>query len=54
RDGMSRLAALLPDATLVELAGAGHAAPVTHADDMVDRLVLPLLDRVAGDWRPAR
>lgn len=54
RDGMSRLAALLPDATLVELAGAGHGAPVTHADDMVDRLVLPLLVRVAGEWTPTR
>ena len=50
RDGMVRLAELLPDATLTRLDGAGHAAPVTHADAFVDRLVVPLLERAGSPW----
>jgi len=53
RDGMERLAGLLPDADLTWLEGAGHAAPVTHADAFVDRLVMPLFARAGASWADA-
>jgi len=50
QDGMTRLAGLLPDARLVTLAGAGHGAPQTHPDAVVETMVRPLLERVGAPW----
>lgn len=50
QDGMTRLAALLPDARLAVLEGAGHGAPQTHPDAVVEMLVRPLLERVGAPW----
>ncbi|MEY4339676.1 MAG: hypothetical protein RLZ14_1526 [Actinomycetota bacterium] len=48
RDGMSRLAGMLPDATLVMLPGCAHSAPTTHPDLFCELLVSPLLERVCS------
>lgn len=50
RSGMRRLAAEVPGAVFVELAGTGHAAPVTDAAQFVDRMIVPLLDTVGPPW----
>ena len=45
REGMARLASEVPGAVYVELPGCGHDAPTAAPDLVVDRIVLPLLDR---------
>lgn len=46
--GSTYMAGKIPDATLVVIAGAGHAPNVTHPDDF-DAAVRDFLDRIARD-----
>lgn len=53
-EGMSRMAAELPDAVLVTLADCRHDAPTSHPAEFCHQLVEPLLDRVGGPWATRR
>jgi pimeloyl-ACP methyl ester carboxylesterase len=50
RDGMTRLSTAIPGATLVELTGLGHDAPLNAPGPFCTELVEPLLTRVGVPW----
>lgn len=53
RQGMTLLSTTIPGATLVELPGCGHDAPLNAAEQFCNALVEPLLARVGAPWSSA-
>ncbi|MCU1501351.1 MAG: alpha/beta hydrolase fold protein, partial [Ilumatobacteraceae bacterium] len=50
RRGMTEAAAVIPGATLVEVAGRGHDAVLTAAEQFCELVVQALVDRVGPPW----
>ena len=51
REGMTRLASMLPEARLVVLPGCRHDAPTSHPAEFCHVLVEPLLEAAGTPWR---